>query len=87
MSCIFTCYFVDTGMYALVEGSRGEFFSDAKLQSPALPASSNVCFLSFLYNLNSKNSGVIRLTAKVRREGNSRIGCLIKQSNIICISF
>ena len=54
-----------TGQYALVEGSRGEFFSDAKLQSPKLPASSNVCFFSFAYNLNGKRSGFIRLTATV----------------------
>ena len=81
----FTCVAV-TGQYALVEGSRGEFFSDAKLQSPKLPASSNVCFFSFVYNLNGKRSGFIRLTATVSVVNDAHTLCRRRNLHLFWLS-
>ena len=54
-----------TGNYMYVEGTNGVFFSKAILQSPALPATSNICEMYFWYNMNGANVGTLVVQAQV----------------------
>ncbi|XP_041365734.1 MAM and LDL-receptor class A domain-containing protein 1-like [Gigantopelta aegis] len=49
------------GHYMYVEGSRGVFFSQAIIQSPAMPTTSRYCTMYFWYSMNGPHTGTLKL--------------------------